>query len=249
MAGLPWIRVHSDLPQHPKSIRLGIKLADPRAWSYVVQLWLWAAQHAPEGRVEGPDSDAVLAHACGWPHEPEKIVRALHESGFIDQTGEGFQIHNWDVHALPHIEKREKDRDRMRRLRERSANGSRTVREQSANVAGEREREREKKPLSQDVRPLVALIHALEAGGWVADAPRKEGGRSAVDEVVRRDGVDACARRLLYMVGRERAAGREPPPGLGWHMDTLNGAPIRAAAKKPNPLAAQPPATDFSGGF
>ena len=79
---------------------------------------------------------------------------------------------------------------------------------------------------------MVALIHALEAGGWVAGSPKDAVGRSAVDRIVARDSVEVCTQRLLDMVRRERDAGREPKPWLGWHMETLNGGPLGGDRKR-----------------
>jgi hypothetical protein len=36
-------------------------------------------------------------------------------------------------------------------------------------------------------------------------------------------------------VKRERDAGREPQPTIGWHMDTLNGGPLGAGSRAKAP--------------
>jgi len=118
MAGLPWIELHRDLPDHPKSILLGVKLRDERAWTYMVQLWLWCAAHAPFGRFDGPASSVVIERAAGWRGEPGALLAAAVECGFIDDEGGTMVIHGWDERAAAHLAKAEKDRERQRRWRE-----------------------------------------------------------------------------------------------------------------------------------
>jgi hypothetical protein len=81
---------------------------------------------------------------------------------------------------------------------------------------------------------LVALMDALDAGGWHAGVPKSPATRGAANAIVARDTVAVCAGRLLAMVKRERDAGREPQPTIGWHMDTLNGGPLGGDRKPRN---------------
>jgi hypothetical protein len=143
MAGLPWIPLATDFPDSRKALALGVALSDPLAWAYVVRLWTWCAKNAADGRIEGPDSVAVLEHAACWKGSPGAFAEAasLPHVRLLDITERGFAIHDWHEHCGAHVEKREKDRERMKRAR--NANRSRTVREQNAHVRGEREREKE----------------------------------------------------------------------------------------------------------
>ena len=36
MAGLPWIELDTDMPEHPKSLRMAAMLKEPLAFAYVV---------------------------------------------------------------------------------------------------------------------------------------------------------------------------------------------------------------------
>jgi hypothetical protein len=242
MAGLPWLKVASDWKGSKKAIRLRVFLQDEWAWAYAVSLWMWTAQHEGDGTIAGPGCLEVIADAAGWKGDPKHFAECMVRAGLLDEVSDGYYVHDWHDYAGAHIEKADKERARLKAYRERT----RTTRVQNAYVQpsstyvhGERERETETEAsLSQaqpptasvwppNLTPLASLVKALEEGGWVADPPKKHGLREAAGTIVTRDGLEVCAERLLAMVRSERAAGREPEPGLGWHMDTLNGAPMR----------------------
>ena len=169
-AGLPWIPLDVDFPGSRKAIALGVALQNPLAWAYVVRTWTWAARNAPDGVVEGPDAVAVLELAAGWTGERGAFVAAcaLPHIRLLDETQRGFVIHDWADHCGPHIEKREKDRERMARLRltrKQNANGSRTVRVTFGDGPGERDKEREKEDHASSQasnRSLTAVGFKLE---------------------------------------------------------------------------------------
>jgi hypothetical protein len=143
MSGLPWIPLAVDFPDSRKSVALGVALQQDQAWAYIVKLWTWFAKNAPEGRIDGPDAVAVIEHAAGWKGSAGELVGAavLPHIQLLDDTGKGFAIHDWADHCGAHVEKREADRLRMRRLRKK--NRSRTSREPSAHVPGETDRDKE----------------------------------------------------------------------------------------------------------
>ena len=120
---LPWIKLHTSLPRHPKSIALAEYLGVEKAWPYVVELWLWCAEFAPSGCIEGdPDGVAAkVARAAGWPRsKAADLVDGLVAAGFVDRLADGrcgVQVHDWDEHQLSHLEKAKKDADRKRKLR------------------------------------------------------------------------------------------------------------------------------------
>jgi hypothetical protein len=160
MAGLPWIPLAVDFPDSRKAVALGVALGNPLAWAYVVRLWTWAARNAQDGRVEGPDAVAVIEHAACWNGSPGAFVEAasLPHIALLDHTERGFSVHDWADHCGAHVEKREKDRARMRASRKR--NRSRTVREPSTHVPGEREKETERETEIPHVLPMPARRRA-----------------------------------------------------------------------------------------
>src|SRR5688572_15962882 len=69
---LPWIKVFTNLPRHWKADRLGELLDDPRAWTYVVELWLWAADVRPDGDLSSL-GNTTIARRAGWQGDAEKF--------------------------------------------------------------------------------------------------------------------------------------------------------------------------------
>ncbi len=126
---VPWIQVYSNLPQHPKVIRLADALGltsaavrpDAVAVGMLVSLWTWAAQNAPDGDLSRVSPRAV-AEACSWRRTPQKLLDALTQTGFLDPDG---RLHDWDVHERLYMDalerRREQTRERVRRYRARSA--------------------------------------------------------------------------------------------------------------------------------
>lgn len=108
---LPWIKVYGDLPTHRKSVTLAALLNEPRAWTHVVELWLWVSRHAPEGDL-GKMPDAAVAHVAGWRGDAGAFVNALRTAGFLDET----RIHGWYEHNGAHFRKQAADKVRNSRL-------------------------------------------------------------------------------------------------------------------------------------
>jgi len=117
-----WGEVHVGLPDHPKTARLrrrlGVSL--PTVIGYLVLLWMWALRYAPNGDLSRFDPD-VLADAAGWEDDPGVFVRALVMAGFVDES---MQIHDWHDYAGRLIERREANAERMRRARRARVNGA-----------------------------------------------------------------------------------------------------------------------------
>ena len=90
--------VDVDLPNHKKSRRLALLLSERRAWTRIVELWLWADLYALDGdlsEVSGQD----LAHAMGYrvgDSIPMDLKTALIQSGFLN---ENCQLHAWAERA------------------------------------------------------------------------------------------------------------------------------------------------------
>lgn len=108
---LPWIKVYGDLPTHRKSVTLAALLGDARAWTHVVELWLWVSRHAPEGDL-GTMPDAAVAHVAGWRGDATAFVIALRTAGFLDGT----HVHGWHEHNGAHFRKQAADKARNARV-------------------------------------------------------------------------------------------------------------------------------------
>lgn len=86
--------VDIDLPNNRKSRRLAVLLSERRAWTRVLELWLWADVYALDGDLCDL-SDEDLAHAMGYRFGdavPKDLRNALILSGFLDESG---QLHGW----------------------------------------------------------------------------------------------------------------------------------------------------------
>lgn len=113
MAGLPWIKLYRDLPGHEKSRKLAKFTGNLRAWTHVVELWLWAASNQADGDMSYTP-DAAIGIAAGWYDKPERFAAALREAGFLDPDG---MLHGWEEEQASHAERLRKDRDRKAKSR------------------------------------------------------------------------------------------------------------------------------------
>lgn len=91
-----YAEVDVDLPSHPKSLRLASLLNEPRAWTRMVQLWLWAMKYALDGDLSDFSSQEV-AQAMGYSLDADQdLISALKNhlatSGFLDADG---RLHDW----------------------------------------------------------------------------------------------------------------------------------------------------------
>jgi hypothetical protein len=98
---------------HPKMHRLARILNIPRyaAWGLMEGLWNFATRYAPAGNV-GKYPNQELADALAWDGEPDKLIDAITESGWLDRhETERLIIHDWHEHAPDYLKKREKKRE------------------------------------------------------------------------------------------------------------------------------------------
>jgi len=107
---LPWIKVYGDLPTHRKSVTLAALTGQPRAWTHVVELWLWASRHAPDGDLSKMPP-AAIAVVAGWRDDGAAFVKALQDAGFLD----GLHLYAWMEHNGAHHRKQAADKVRNSR--------------------------------------------------------------------------------------------------------------------------------------
>ena len=140
---LPWIQVYSNLADHPKIYALVDRMKlrrNSEAVGIVVSLWLWAAKNAPDGDLSGFPERAI-ADAVGYSTSyAEKLCQQLVETRWLDETENGYALHDWVEYAPAIIDMYEKDknrtRERVRKFRERrrSITPNETVSQQTCNV-------------------------------------------------------------------------------------------------------------------
>jgi hypothetical protein len=91
------IRVNVLLRRHRKRRRLE-KLIGPGAVGYLIDLWIATAVSRPDGVLSGW-GPVDIAEEVDWTGDPEELIGALIESGFVDRREDGVVIvHDWMVH-------------------------------------------------------------------------------------------------------------------------------------------------------
>lgn len=113
-----WIESHIDLPRHPKFRRLTRRLGTSTAETlgYLHLLWYYATEFAPGG-VFVAQTPQDIADGCYWDGEPGEFVQALVETGWLDETEDGYTVHDWEEYNRLYRE-RAKACERMRRRRQ-----------------------------------------------------------------------------------------------------------------------------------
>ena len=146
---MTWIRVNSDVIDHPKTDHLAELLGLPRAAAVglLVGVWGYAAEHHPDGDVTDVKLSA-LHRRVGWTSAglaadspltcPRNDVReALIASGWADEEDGRIVLHDWHEWNGKLADRRAKDRDRKRLARsERPQDTVRTVRSRRRVSAG-----------------------------------------------------------------------------------------------------------------
>jgi hypothetical protein len=123
MAGLPWIRVYSELPDDERSLLLARKLRKHGAYLHMLALRLWMAKKAPDGIVGGLAAGELVEEAAAWDGEPGVFLQAAVAVGFLVETSEprkGYADVSWREEQAAHVAKLERDRERAARRRESS---------------------------------------------------------------------------------------------------------------------------------
>lgn len=112
---MAWIEVHQSLLTHRKTLALADALDIPPVYvlGHVVSLWLWSLDNAPDGDLSGL-SPRILALAAQWPGDPKLFRQAMVTVGFIDDSDERSDLHDWLDYAGRLAERREKERERSR---------------------------------------------------------------------------------------------------------------------------------------
>jgi hypothetical protein len=116
---MAWISVHQAVWTHRKTYALADLLAldETYAAAHVIRLWTWALDNSAEGGGIG-NSARVIARAAGWPGDPVLFLEALVGCGWLDETEDGYVIHDWEEYGGKLVEKRRSEADRLRKWRD-----------------------------------------------------------------------------------------------------------------------------------
>lgn len=94
---MPYLNLDLDYFDHPKTVRL-VALCGPEAEVCPIKLWAHAGKFFPEiGLLKGYSAAEVEAFAK-WRGAPGALVAGLLKVGFMHETPDGFQMHEWLDH-------------------------------------------------------------------------------------------------------------------------------------------------------
>jgi hypothetical protein len=111
---MAWIESHQSLRLHPKTRKLARELGVslPQAIGHLHCLWWWALDYAQDGDLSQYEADEI-ADGAEWDGDPAVFIESLRRCGFVTDKA----IHDWQDYAGRLIERREKNRERMRQAR------------------------------------------------------------------------------------------------------------------------------------
>ena len=125
-----WISVHTGI-DGPKlrDFRKKLKCSKFEATGILIYFWFWGLENAEkDGHILHADrediEECLRGSGVGCKIPPDLIVDSLIETGWIDETDNGFYIHDWEVWQEQWYkakERRESDAKRKRESRRRDA--------------------------------------------------------------------------------------------------------------------------------
>lgn len=123
-----WIRVETDLVDHPKVLQLCELLENSESVAFVLRLWTHTSRFYPSGKISVSSQSVTrdvtlqsrvtsIVTACRWSGDKEKFISALLCCGFLDKTEDGYEVHDWAVHQGKVASGAEKARIRQQNYR------------------------------------------------------------------------------------------------------------------------------------
>jgi len=115
---MAWLESHQTLADHPKTRKLAriLGISKPTAIGHLHCLWWWALDYADDGDLSRHDA-MDIAIGAEWDDDPETLVKGLTQAGFLDETEDGLQIHDWEDYAGKLINRRRANAKRMQDAR------------------------------------------------------------------------------------------------------------------------------------
>lgn len=116
---MAWIQVHQNLKDHRKLFAAAdeLEIGPAHMMGLLVSFWLWALDNTPDGKLKGI-SNRNISRAAQWERNPDELVEALKNAGFLDVSEDGtLEIHDWYEYAGKLYDRRETEKLRSRRRR------------------------------------------------------------------------------------------------------------------------------------
>jgi len=133
---MDWYRADANLKAHWKLAllcqKLKIEIRDGVGLLHL--LWEYVCSYADDGELT-ENKQIAIASYLDWPIDKAgQLIEALTEAGFIDQTEDGIEVHNWKARNRRIFEQREYQksyREKQKGLREHNDNISLANRKQT----------------------------------------------------------------------------------------------------------------------
>ena len=90
------IRINVNFLDHPKTKRIQSKIGE-NGIICLIRLWCWCARFRPRGKLFDLTAEEI-EDAAGWRGNSKALLACLLLCGFMDETQEGFQLHDWEEH-------------------------------------------------------------------------------------------------------------------------------------------------------
>lgn len=119
---MAWYEAHQTLAKHPKTLKLARLLKVDRRYAVGLlhDLFSWGLDSAKSDGTLPCMTDQDIAAAMDFSGKKgESVVAALTESGYLEICDGVYRIHDWHDYAGKLSDRREADREKMRRYRER----------------------------------------------------------------------------------------------------------------------------------
>ena len=133
---LPWFKVATSLPAHPKLLELAAAIPGLDPLGAVVRLWAWTASYYPNGKIPAKLQPQLEQIVTGYV-TATGVVTAMIEVGLIEKHRDSLIVHDWDIEQGEHVNMQERNRAKQQAYRERNRLRNREV---TGGVTGSEER-------------------------------------------------------------------------------------------------------------
>jgi len=116
---MAWLKVDETLCDHPKVLALAdaLRLDKDSVTGKLLRLWTWALNNREDGILAKRDAETI-AEVMRFKGKAQRLMDALIVAGFLDETDDGWCIHDWSDYAGNYVEKRAQTAERVKKHRQ-----------------------------------------------------------------------------------------------------------------------------------